>query len=159
MGPVMRMRMRSSKWALRFLAIFGLALLAACTQLYRNHGYVPPDEQLARVDLGDSREEVQTLIGRPSVTALLQDDGWFYIRSRYRDYAWRAPVEIDREVVVVSFASDRVTNIERFGLREGRVVPLSRRVTDQSTVGISLLRQLFGNIGNIDPSQFFDNDE
>ena len=151
--------MRSGTWALRLLAVLGLVAVTACTQQFRNHGYVPPDDQLARVDVGDSREEVATMIGRPSITTLLQDDGWFYVRSRYRDYAWRAPVEIDREVVVVSFAGDSVTNIERFGLRDGRVVPLSRRVTDQNTAGISLLRQLFGNIGNIDPTQFFDDDE
>ncbi len=150
--------MLSGRWALRLLAVTGLLVAAACTQQYRNHGYVPPDDQLARVDVGDSRAEVATTIGRPLVTTLVQDDGWFYVRSRYRDYPLRAPVEIDREVVVVSFAGDSVRNIERFGLREGRVVPLSSRVTDQNTAGISLLRQLFGNLGNFDPTQFLDDD-
>lgn len=137
--------------ALRILALVALAGLAACTAQFRNHGYVPTAGQLERIDVGASRDDVATFIGRPSATGLLSDDGWFYVRSRYRDYAWRPPVEIDREVVVVSFADDSVANIERFGLREGRVVPISRRVTDRNTAGIPLLRQLFGNLGNFDP--------
>jgi outer membrane protein assembly factor BamE (lipoprotein component of BamABCDE complex) len=138
------------------LAVIAVCLASACTTQYRNHGYVPREAELARVDLGDSRGEVETLIGRPTTTGLLEDDGWFYVRSRYRDYAWRAPAEIDREVVVVSFAGDAVSNIERYGLRDGRVVPLSRRVTDQSTTGTPFLRQIFGNLGNFNPADFFD---
>lgn len=146
--------MLTSARVFRILALLCLAAVAACTATYRNHGYVPRDDVLARIEVGDSREEVATIVGRPSATALLQDDGWFYVRSRYRDYAWRPPVEIDREVVAITFASDRVANIERFGLRQGRVVPLSRRVTDRSTEGIPFLRQLFGNLGRLNPAAF-----
>lgn len=143
----------------RWLAVACLCLTAACSTQYRNHGYVPPDENLARIDVGDSREEVATVIGRPSATGLLEDDGWFYVRSRYREYAWRAPVEIDREVVAVTFRGDSVANIERYGLRDGRVVPLSRRVTEGETAGIPFLRQLFGNLGNFNPAGLFDGNE
>ena len=135
---------------LRMVAVIGIALVAACAPQYRNHGYIPREADLARVDIGASREEVATLIGRPTVTGLLENDGWFYVRSRYRDYAWRAPVEIDREVLVVSFAGDRVSNVERYGLRDGRVVPLSRRTTETAT-NVPFLRQIFGNIGRITP--------
>lgn len=92
-----------------------------------------------------------TIVGHPSATGLLQDDAWFYVGSRYRDYAWRAPVEIDREVLVISFDGDRVANIETYGLRDGRIVPLSRRVTESQTAGTPFLRQLFGNLGNFNP--------
>jgi hypothetical protein len=34
-------------------------------------------------------------------------------------------------------------------------VPLTRRVTDSSVMGNGLLRQIFGNFGNIDPTQLF----
>lgn len=147
----MRMRMVPSARGFRILAMIGIVLVSACAPEFRNHGYTPREADLARIDIGDSREDVATIVGRPSVTRLLEDDGWYYVRSRYRDYGWRAPVEIDREVVLISFAGDRVSNIERFGLRDGRVVPLSRRVTDAPTQGIPFLRQLFGNLGNIVP--------
>lgn len=140
--------MVSSARGTRILAVVGVTLLAACSAEYRNHGYVPEEVNLARIEIGDDREEVATVIGQPSVTGLLQDDTWVYVRSRYRDYAWRAPVEIDRDVVVINFAGDRVTNIVHYELEDGRIVPISRRVTDPSTAGVPFLRQLFGNVGN-----------
>jgi hypothetical protein len=46
--------------------------------------------------------------------------------------------------------------VERYGLEDGQVVLLSRRVTTDNTAGVGFLRQLFGNLGRIDPSQFFE---
>ena len=40
----------------------------------------------------------------------------------------------------------------RFGLKNGRVVPLTRRVTASGVSDTSLLRQLTGNIGRVSPS-------
>jgi hypothetical protein len=63
------------------------------------------------------------------------------------------PKEISRELVAVTFdGNGTVANVERFGLEDGRVVVLSRRVTDNGLNDISFIRQLFGNIGNFDPS-------
>jgi outer membrane protein assembly factor BamE (lipoprotein component of BamABCDE complex) len=143
--------MVSGARGLRILAVVGAVLLSGCAE-YRNHGYVPEEVNLARIEIGDRREEVATVIGQPSVTGLLEDNAWFYVRSRYRDYAWRAPIEISREVVLITFANDRVTNIEHYGLEDGRIVPISSRVTDPSTAGVPFLRQLFGNIGNVGAS-------
>jgi hypothetical protein len=42
-----------------------------------------------------------------------------------------------------------VANIERFGLAEGEVVPLSRRVTDNQIRGQGLLSQLLRNVGQV----------
>jgi hypothetical protein len=47
-----------------------------------------------------------------------------------------------------------VSNVERFGLADGRVVPLSRRVTETNIQGSGLIRQLLGNLGNFDPGAF-----
>ncbi|KPQ14077.1 MAG: hypothetical protein HLUCCO18_16175, partial [Rhodobacteraceae bacterium HLUCCO18] len=41
------------------------------------------------------------------------------------------------------------SNVERFGLEDGNVVALSRRVTDSNVQGIGFLRQLLGNLGRI----------
>ncbi len=135
----------------------GLVLaLAGCADLYRNHGYVPADEDLARVELGDDQQIVAREVGLPTATGIRDDSGWYYVRSRWRTYAYRAPVEIDREVVAISFDDGgEVANIERFGLRDGNVVRISRRVTSSNTEGIGFLRQLLGNIGRFDASNFF----
>ena len=50
----------------------------------------------------------------------------------------------------------QVENVERFGLEDGQVVALNRRVTTSNTRGVGFLRQLFSNIGNIGAGQFLE---
>ena len=48
----------------------------------------------------------------------------------------------------------KVENVERFGLENGQVVAISRRVTDSNIKGVGFLRQLLGNIGRLRADQF-----
>nr|WP_319250718.1 outer membrane protein assembly factor BamE [uncultured Celeribacter sp.] len=130
-------------------------LLSACVAQYRNHGYVPNDEDLAQVIVGvDTKETVADVIGVPGTEGLLESSGWYYVRSQFRHLGAFEPKEVDRQVVAISFDSrGTVSNIERFGLEQGRVVALSRRVTTSNVQGITFIQQLFGNLGNISAEQ------
>lgn len=130
----------------------GILLLAlgACSTVYRNHGYVPVDSDLEAIIVGvDTRDTLAETIGRPSVAGLMSEGAWYYVQSRYSHYAYRAPEEIERQVLAISFSPDGVVeNIERFTLEDGQVVVLSRRVTETNIRGVGFIRQLLGNIGN-----------
>jgi outer membrane protein assembly factor BamE (lipoprotein component of BamABCDE complex) len=143
-------------WARRVLGLCAILAVMACTPQIRNHGYVPTEEDLAAIKVGvDTRETVASAVGRPSAQALLSDTGWYYVRSTYRTIGPREPQEIDRQVVAISFTDAGVLeNIERFGLEDGRVVVLSRRVTDTNIKGIGLLRQIFSNFGRFNAGDF-----
>ena len=57
---------------------------------------------------------------------------------------------VDRQVLAISFSPEGVVNnIERYGLQDGQVVPISRRVTESADGDIGFIRKLFGNIGRI----------
>ena len=134
------------------------AAIAACSAVYRNHGYIPSDAELARVEVGVStRSDVAAEIGRPTSSGLLADSGWYYVGSRFKHLGARPPEEIDRQVVAITFTEDGVVqNVERFGLENGNVVVLSRRVTESSIRGVSFLKQIFGNIGRLRADQFIE---
>ncbi|WP_134724604.1 outer membrane protein assembly factor BamE [Paracoccus luteus] len=142
------------------LAALALPMLgvAGCTRMYRNHGYVPVDDELAAVVVGQTtRDELESLIGRPGSQGVLTGSSWYYVGSRWEHYGMRPPREIDRQVVAISFAeSGVVTNVERFGLESGRVVVLSRRVTDTGVSGVGVIRQIFRNVGNVNAGQLLD---
>lgn len=142
---------------MRWLAVaLSLGVLASCTEIIRNHGYSPSEEELLDIIVGvDTRESVEEVIGRPSAAGLLEAGGWYYVGSRKRHFAYRAPEEIDRQVVAIRFDDDgTVENIERFGLERGQVVTLSRRVTDTSVETTStFVRQLIRNFGRVDVSE------
>ncbi|MBW6505766.1 MAG: outer membrane protein assembly factor BamE [Rhodobacteraceae bacterium] len=139
------------------LALAALVLSAGCAAVYRNHGYVPTDEDLAKIVVGKTtRDEAAAAVGRPSAEGLLQGSAWYYVGSRWKHLGPFAPQEIERQVVAISFtARGVVSNVERFGLEKGEVVTLSRRVTDSNIKGVSFIRQMMGNIGNFAPGQFF----
>lgn len=130
-------------------------VFAGCSATYKYHGYAPSDDELADVIIGaDTRETVEEIIGKPSSAGVLEDGNWYYVSTKMRHYTYNAPKAVDRQLVAVSFdASGVVTNIERFGLEDGRVVTLSRRVTDLPVKGPSALSQILGNIGNLDLTQ------
>lgn len=140
------------------VALLGLLMvvIAACAPVYRNHGYVPAEDELAEIKVGeDTRETLAPLIGRPSAAALLNDDGWYYVQSRWKYAGARQPKEIERQVVAITFTEDGIVeNVERFGLEEGKVVALSRRVTKSNIKGISFIRQLLGSVGNLSGGDF-----
>lgn len=129
-------------------------MAAACTAQYRNHGYMPPEEDIANVILGvDTRESVSETLGTPTAGGVLTDGGFYYVRSQFKTVGPFRPQETTRELLAVTFnANGTVANIERFGLEDGQVVTLSRRVTDNGLNNISFIRQLLGNLGNFDPS-------
>jgi outer membrane protein assembly factor BamE (lipoprotein component of BamABCDE complex) len=147
------------RWAARLGAALIVAMaLVSCSTLYRNHGYVPTEQELSLLEVGtDTRETVATTIGRPSAQGLLNDVGWYYIQSRFKLSGGREPLEVDRQVVAVTFTEDGVVaNIERFGLEDGRVVQLSRRVTASNVKSASALRQIFSNIGGLNTEGLID---
>jgi outer membrane protein assembly factor BamE (lipoprotein component of BamABCDE complex) len=128
-----------------------LGVVAACSAVYRNHGYVPSEDELAQVEVGkDTRETVGQKIGRPSTQGLLNDVGWFYVQSRYKLVGPREPKEIDRQVLAVTFTEAGVVeNIARYGLEDGRVVEISRRVTETNVKGLTFIQQILGSFGRL----------
>lgn len=133
-----------------------LFLAVGCTTLYRNHGYAPTDEQLSEVLVGvDTRGTVSDVIGPPTASGVTNEGDFFYVQSRFRLYGPLEPKEIEREVVAIRFDGEGVvSNVERFGLENGQVVALSRRVTDDNVKGTTFLRQLFGSIGQFNAGDF-----
>ena len=125
--------------------------VAACAAVYRNHGYVPTEDELALIEVGtDTRETVGQKIGRPSTSGLLNDVGWFYVQSRYKLVGPREPKEIDRQVLAVTFTEAGVVeNVARYGLEDGKVVEISRRVTEPNVKGLSFIQQILGSFGRL----------
>lgn len=130
--------------------------IAGCTTLYRSHGYVPSEEDLTQITVGvDSRETVADVVGAPSASGVLNATGFYYVESRVRHFAYRRPEVVEREVLAITFDSNGIVrNIERFGLQDGKVIELQKRVTDNAGESGTFLRQLLNNLGNFSAGDF-----
>jgi outer membrane protein assembly factor BamE (lipoprotein component of BamABCDE complex) len=130
------------------VAVLLCASLAACTASFRNHGYVPLEEDLSQISVGiDTRDSVAELVGTPSSSGVLNDGGYYYVRSRVKHFAWQKPEVIERQVVAISFTDGGIVdNIGRYTLEDGAVVPLARRIT-RNGQEVSFIKKLLSNVG------------
>ncbi len=150
-----------SKWAKSKAVILCAVVLATagCTAQYRTHGWMPPEEDLQQIVPGvDTKASVEDLVGVPTTSGVLNDGGYYYIESDVRTFAWQRPQVIDRRVLAITFDStDVVDNIVSYGLEDGRVVQLNRRVTRSGDGDIGFIRKLFGNIGGLSAAELLGN--
>ncbi len=139
------------------LLLAAALVLSGCAAQFRTHGYIPPADVLQQIVPGvDTRATVEDLVGVPTASGVQDGSGYYYIQSELRQQAWRAPEIIDRKVVEIAFDDlGVVRNITTYGLEDGQVVPLARRITRSGERNISFIRQLFGNIGGFDAGQLF----
>ncbi len=143
--------------SVQVVGLVGMAAIATgCTQLDRFHGFIPPQEELATVQVGQTtKDTVIGLFGPPISERALENNTIYYASSQFRYFGPFAPEEVDRQVLAIDFdASDRVRNISRYTLEDGRVVVLDRRVTEDGINDVTFLSQLLGSFGRIDAGQF-----
>ena len=100
------------------------------------------------------------LVGFPVSESLRGSGAWYYLAALQETVAFRAPVTTDRQLVAISIDPEgTVSNIERFTLEDGRVVTLSRRVTNDPTKGVNFLRQALGNLGRFNAADAFGSEQ
>lgn len=143
---------RSGKALRRAALLVVLGLPIACSPIERFHGFIPTAQDMAAVQVGSAtRDIVVERFGPPTSTGLLGNDDFYYVSSTFRYFGPFAPKETAREVTVVSFDdSGVVRNISRYGLQDGQVVVLERRVTEDGINDVTFLGQLLGSFGRVD---------
>ncbi|WP_333712290.1 outer membrane protein assembly factor BamE [Yoonia sp.] len=129
-----------------------VGVVGACSPIVRHHGFVPPETEVAALEVGvTTKDEVISLFGVPAAERALQNNTIYYAASTFERLGPFAPNEVERQILAVAFdADDRLRNVSRYTLADGRVVALDRRVTDDGIADVSFLSQLFGSFGRID---------
>lgn len=135
----------------------GLALalaVSACSPIVNVRGYVPEQDKISKLAVGEqNKDQVYTLLGSPSTLATFSEDTWYYISSRTERIGFFEPKTVDRTVLAVKFDDDeKVSQIAKYGLEDGKVVNFVDRTTPTRGKELTLLEQMFGNIGAIPSS-------
>ncbi len=151
------MRQRPTRGPATALLLGGL-LVSACAPTTQLHGYMPSDADIAKIRPGvDTTVTVEEALGLPSGNGVLRDSAWYYVESRLENYTYHEPGVIDRRILAVHYTGDGVVrSVDRYGIQDGRIVNLSVETTGTGGREMGVLEQLFGNLLNLDASQFQD---
>lgn len=137
--------------ATRAFAIVVAVGLGGCAPTYSNHGFAPQIAELDALTAGvDTRGSVLRKLGRPSSTGSFDSEVWYYVASRTEKFAFYQPKVIDRTVAVVRFdESGLVSQVNRYGLEDGKVVDLVTATTPTYGRELTVIQQLFSNVGRV----------
>jgi outer membrane protein assembly factor BamE (lipoprotein component of BamABCDE complex) len=129
------------------------SLLAACSPDLERHGYIAKPGVFNELHEGQSKVEVESLLGSPTTTASINfnGDSYYYISQATRQTAFFKPVETDRLIIAVRFdKTDKVEGVAQYGLKDGRIFDINTNKTPDVGSEFSLLRELFTGIGTAD---------
>ena len=132
----------------QIITAFACVCIAGCAAEINARGNTPTDEKLSQVTPGMSREDVMQVLGSPSTSSTFTDKAWYYIGQRTEDYAFYLPKVLERQVVVVQFDDlGRVEEVKRLEKDDGRTIEMVDRTTPAVARDLSLMQQIFGNLG------------
>ncbi len=151
------MNATNDRCPVRRLRGLGFCLLAACAVIglsacgnnVQLRGNTPDPEDVAGIQPGvHSRQDIIDLLGSPSTVSTFQDRKWYYIGQKTEEIAFMKPEVIDRQILVVTFDENGlVEDTQMYGMDDAQEVDPVARVTPTEGRDLTLLQQLFGNIG------------
>ncbi|MEO1038052.1 MAG: outer membrane protein assembly factor BamE [Pseudomonadota bacterium] len=147
---------RRARAALILGAAMSAMLVAACNPTLRTHGFRYTDNEVPTLTPGeDTQSSVLAALGSPSTRGVFEQDTWYYISATREHLAYLRPTTRERRILAVRFAEDgTVSEVEEFGLEDGRVVAFQERETPTRGRELTLLEQLLGNVGRLPTDQF-----
>ncbi len=131
-----------------------LAATAACAPRVDIRGNLPDPERVAEITPGQhSRELVEETLGSPSMVSSFGQETWFYVSNKTETLAFFAPEVQERLVLSIRFDDKGVVeSVDRLGLEDGRELELVERITPTAGQELTILDQLFGNLGRFSGS-------
>lgn len=149
------MHNKTTRIPLIMLAGLAIAFVSACSPKIASRGNAPEPEQLEQISVGESTKgDVTDILGSPSTIAAFDENVWLYISRVTETVAFFEPETVEQKVVLISFDSaNRVEILSEYDLEDGKPVIPTNRVTPTAGRELTILQQLFGNLGRFSEGQ------
>ncbi len=144
------MMVSGRKAALLAAVAAGLAL-GGCTKTQDIQGYLVDETLVAAIQPGiDNKDSVLNTLGRPTFTGTFDQNDWYYVARRSKNFAYSHPKVSKQTVLLVRFdPAGNVASVERKGMEQIVSIDPMRGKTPTLGREKSIWDELFGNIGAV----------
>lgn len=138
------------------LGLFIALSTASCSlnkEWFTDHnGNMPSEERIAKVQLGQYKEEVYANLGTPSSIISLDQNTWMYMSADVERVAFFKPDEVNRDVLLIRFDDEnKVAEIKRLNKQDGQEVQISDKTTPTLGEKPGFFERFFGGVGSYSP--------
>ncbi len=149
--------------SIRNLFLLGLIVIfsASCSNnaFLVHNGNMPSPDKISQIGIGQTRQEVENVLGSPSSISSFDGNTWIYMSSTFRKVAFFEPKELDRKILSISFdKSGKVSKISSYDKEDGNQVDVSEQETPTEGHDIGFFQKYFGGVGAYMPISGNDSD-
>ena len=114
--------------------------LSACSRdLFISHnGNMPTNERIEQVKVGQSKNQVKSILGSPSSVVSLDKNTWIYMSSDIERIAFLEPKEVSRDVLTIKFDEEN-----KVAINEDKTETMGQQQ--------GFFRRFFGGVGSYMP--------
>ncbi|MFL2813106.1 MAG: outer membrane protein assembly factor BamE [Paracoccaceae bacterium] len=134
---------------LLFITPFG------CSKIVEQNGVPTNDEIFKKLSTGKStKSQVKKILGEPLLIDNQLVETWIYFSQKIEKFAFFEPKLSSRKVILLSFKNSILTKKETFSQRDTKIIEISTKKVISGGRKLTVLQQIFGNIGNFSSQKF-----
>ncbi len=132
-----------------FLSLFMLAAGGCSSDTFLVHnGNMPSSDKISLISPGQSKADVEFVLGSPSAVTSFDGKTWLYMSSTLKKVAFFEPEETDRDVLAITFNSEgKVSEIKNYDLEDGQKIAVDTAQTPTAGTKLGFFRKYFGGVG------------
>ncbi len=118
------------------------------------HGYVPNIDQIQSMRTEQpTKQQVQSVLGKPFVVDIYDNNYWYYLFYRTKQYGFSAKKIMDFKLVEISFNEEQVQSVTEYNQSILQDIDYNTSQSETGGKTLGIIEQVVGNIGKVRTQQ------
>ena len=149
-------------YLIRFCKYFKILILCfsiiGCSKLIVQNGVPVDNDIFQKLIIGSStKNQVKKNLGEPLMIDTQKEETWIYFSQKIENIAFFAPKLKERSVLMLKFKRNKLVSKESFTQKDSKIIEISTNKVISGGRKLTILQQIFGNIGNFSSQNFQQN--
>ena len=101
-----------------------------------------------------TKNQVKKNLGKPLMIDTQKEETWIYFSQKIEKFAFFEPKLSSRKVILLSFKNNILIKKESYSQKDSKIIEISTKKVISGGRKLTVLQQIFGNIGNFSSQNF-----